>query len=479
MIEPQTKASYPTTLPFEKSEVFARQYVTQGFIAIVCLCLDILGFFVCLAVAHTIRHTFNPNEYFSFNAIGLGAILFFFLYVFNLYDLESQIAGLRPPGRVLIVTTLTAITVIPFFYFFVGAGTLTDTAGRGVLLLTLGLFAFWGSASRYILTKWVRKRAKKLEWLFLTNDDILFQVWEDFKIYQTKGSFKFLIPNTENNKFTQYPVYGSWNNLESLLQKPWSGIVVEDNAQLPEYMGKMLMRARIQGLHIMDLSEFYESTLYKIPLYYVKDGWFTMAHGFALLHNPIGLRVKRVFDIVLSLVMLFFMSPIILTTAILVKLTSQGPSIYKQVRTGEGGKPFVIYKFRSMVQEAEKNGAQWALANDDRITGFGHFMRKSRLDELPQLWNVLKGDMSFIGPRPERPEMNTFLEKEIPYYNLRHLIKPGISGWAQVLYSYGSSVDDAREKLQYELYYIKNYSLLLDFAIVLKTVRVVLFGRGR
>ncbi len=470
-----------TTIPIEKSEFYARQFISQTSIATIVLFSDFVGFLTSIMVAHSIRHAFTTDLFFTSGVAVLCVVLFFFLYVFNLYDLESQIAGLRPPGRLLIVSILSGIVVIPIFYFSAGANTLYNNAGRGILAISLTFFAVWGSTSRVLLTKWVRTRSKKLEWLFLTDEDILFEVWKDFKNYQTKGSFKFLIPQFDPDtiKFTQVPVYGDWNNLTELLKRPWSGVVIENNARLPEHTGKLLMNARIQGQRIMDLSEFYENILYKIPLYYIKDGWITMAHGFDLLHNPIGLRAKRVCDFVFSILFLIAAAPLILITALLIKLTSRGPVVYKQVRTGEGGRPFVIYKFRSMIAEAEKNGAQWALANDERITWFGHFMRKTRIDELPQLLNVLKGDMSFIGPRPERPEMNAFLENEIPYYNLRHLVKPGISGWAQVLYEYGSSVEDAREKLQYELFYIKNYSLMLDFAIVLKTVRVVLFGRGR
>jgi exopolysaccharide biosynthesis polyprenyl glycosylphosphotransferase len=465
----------------KKSELYDRKFIPEYLVTFLVLLFDLVGFFVCLGAAHTIRNNFNTELFLSFNAICLFLVLFFFLYVFDLYNLESQIAGLRPPGRVLIAALLAGITVIPIFYLSGGGRSLTNTAGRGILAITLGLFAIWGSSSRFFLTKWTRKRAKKLEWLFLTDESVLSEVWKDFKSYQAKGSFKFLVPNLSENYLRpgQIPIYSGWNSLEGLLKQPWSGVVVEDNARMPEHFGKMLMNSRIHGQRIMDLSEFYENILYKIPLYYIKDGWITMAHGFDLLHNPIGLRVKRVFDFIFSILLLTVTSPLILLTGLLVKLTSRGPIIYKQVRTGEGNKSFVIYKFRSMIAEAEKNGAQWALANDERITQFGRFMRKTRLDELPQLWNVLRGEMSFIGPRPERPEMNAFLEKEIPYYNLRHLVKPGVSGWAQVLYSYGSSVEDAREKLQYELFYIKNYSLLLDFAIVLKTMRVVLFGRGQ
>jgi lipopolysaccharide/colanic/teichoic acid biosynthesis glycosyltransferase len=168
-----------------------------------------------------------------------------------------------------------------------------------------------------------------------------------------------------------------------------------------------------------------------------------------------------------------------LITAVLIRLESSGGAIYKQVRTGKDGKDFTIFKFRSMRSDAEKNGAQWASQNDSRVTRIGNFIRKTRIDELPQLFNILRGTMSFIGPRPERPEFNRSLEKELSFYNLRHIVQPGLTGWAQVLYPYGASLEDAKEKLQYDLFYIKNYSLWMDISIVLKTITVVVFGRGR
>jgi exopolysaccharide biosynthesis polyprenyl glycosylphosphotransferase len=191
------------------------------------------------------------------------------------------------------------------------------------------------------------------------------------------------------------------------------------------------------------------------------------------------LRAKRVIDLFLSLALMVALSPLMLVTAIGIKLESKGPIFYGQKRTGLNGATFRLYKFRTMVQDAEKSGAQWAEENDKRITRVGRFLRATRLDELPQLWNVLLGEMSFIGPRPERPDFNSELEAAIPYYDLRHLVKPGITGWAQVLYPYGASVKDAREKLQYDLYYIKNYSVMLDVLILIRTLRVVLVGRGR
>ncbi|MDQ1363868.1 MAG: Sugar transferase, partial [Pseudomonadota bacterium] len=200
--------------------------------------------------------------------------------------------------------------------------------------------------------------------------------------------------------------------------------------------------------------------------------------GFTSAVSPSG--TKRIFDIVVSLVILILASPIMLLTAAAIWLSSFGrdPVFYRQVRIGLSDAPFQVLKFRSMRVDAEKNGAQFAKKNDSRITMIGAFIRKTRIDELPQLINVLKGDMSFVGPRPERPEFVLNFQQSIPHYSLRHVVKPGITGWAQICYPYGDSMEDTRNKLQYDLYYIKNYSSFLDMTILFQTLQVVLFGQG-
>ena len=183
-------------------------------------------------------------------------------------------------------------------------------------------------------------------------------------------------------------------------------------------------------------------------------------------------------DLALALALLVLTSPLVLIFGGLVKATSRGPMIYSQIRAGRDGEPFTIYKLRTMVQDAEKQGAQWAMVGDPRVTPLGRFMRKVRIDELPQLWNILKGDMSFIGPRPERPEFHAQLDAQIPFFGLRLLVKPGLTGWAQVNFPYGSSVEDAKRKLEYDLYYIKHQTLGMDLQVVARTLRVVLSGFG-
>jgi exopolysaccharide biosynthesis polyprenyl glycosylphosphotransferase len=215
----------------------------------------------------------------------------------------------------------------------------------------------------------------------------------------------------------------------------------------------------------------------KLLLEHINPSWLIFSHGFRITN--VSRLTKRVMDFSIALAGLFLALPILALVSLLIKLDSPGPVLFRQKRVGESDRIFTLLKFRTMRQDAENStGAVWAQKNDPRVTRIGGFLRKSRIDEIPQLFNVLKGDMSLLGPRPERPEFMTELKGIIPYYSERHYVKPGVTGWAQVRYPYGASVADALEKLRYDMYYIKNWSLVFDLVIVFETIKVVLLGRG-
>ena len=238
-----------------------------------------------------------------------------------------------------------------------------------------------------------------------------------------------------------------------------------------------LLDCKLSGVRVFDVTTYFERMLGQIRVDFVNAGWLIFGDGFN--QGFYRTAVKRVFDILCSLVLIVLSAPIMLLTAIAIKLESEGPVFYRQERVGFNGKTFKVTKFRSMRTDAEKDGQpRWATANDSRITRVGNIIRLLRIDELPQLFNVLSGDMSLVGPRPERPFFVDQLTAEIPYYAVRHSIKPGVTGWAQVRYKYGATVEDSQEKLQYDLYYVKNHSLFLDFVILFETVGVVLTGKG-
>lgn len=240
---------------------------------------------------------------------------------------------------------------------------------------------------------------------------------------------------------------------------------------------KDLLRIKTAGVHVNDFSSFLERETGRVDLDTVNPSWFIFSDGFSS-GRTFSSGAKRLFDIAVSGLLLALSAPVIALFALLVKIDSRGPAFFRQTRVGLYGQSFDVIKLRSMRVDAEANGAQWASRNDPRVTRIGKLIRKLRIDELPQAWTVLKGEMSFVGPRPERPEFVAELEENLTYYAERHMVKPGITGWAQVNYPYGASMDDSRNKLEYDLYYVKNYTPFLDLLIILQTLRVVLWHEG-
>ncbi|WP_137922181.1 TIGR03013 family XrtA/PEP-CTERM system glycosyltransferase [Hydrogenophaga sp. 2FB] len=238
-----------------------------------------------------------------------------------------------------------------------------------------------------------------------------------------------------------------------------------------------LLDCKLAGVRVTDIATYFEQNLGQIRLDAVSAGWLIFGEGFD--QGFVRTTVKRLFDIAGAVVLILLALPIMLVAALIIKLESSGPVLYKQERVGLNNKPFNVVKFRSMRTDAEKDGIpRWATAGDSRVTRVGKVIRKLRIDELPQLFSVLNGDMSLVGPRPERAFFVEKLTQEIPFYAVRHSVKPGVTGWAQVRYQYGSTVEDTAEKLQYDLYYVKNHSLFLDLVVIFETVGVVLTGKG-
>ena len=238
-----------------------------------------------------------------------------------------------------------------------------------------------------------------------------------------------------------------------------------------------LLRIKTAGVHVNDFSSFIERETGRVDLDTVNPSWLIFSDGFSS-GRAISSAAKRLFDVFASALLLALTGPVIMIFALLVKLDSKGPAFFRQTRVGLYGQNFKVIKLRSMRTDAEAAGAQWAQQDDPRVTRLGKFIRKVRIDELPQAWAVLKGEMSFVGPRPERPEFVSDLEQQLPYYAERHMVKPGITGWAQINFPYGASIEDSRHKLEYDLYYAKNYTPFLDLLILMQTVRVVLWPEG-
>ena len=286
-----------------------------------------------------------------------------------------------------------------------------------------------------------------------------------------------------NNKSraTEYLI-GSYEQMEEIIyQKKIDILVIVKDIKSPgfkKYM-KRIFDLKINGLKIMNYEEFNEDIQKKIDINKINEEWLLQSNGFDILNNEVQRNIKRGMDLMLALILMVILSPLALIVSIIIKLESKGPVIFKQMRIGENMRPFKVYKFRSMRLHDPEKYSKYTLDNDSRVTKFGKFIRKTRIDELPQLWNILKGTMSFVGPRPEWDILAKDYARQIHYYNLRHLIKPGITGWAQVMFPYGESLDDAKKMLEYDLYYLKHQDFILDVLVVAKTAKAVFFGKGK
>ena len=277
-------------------------------------------------------------------------------------------------------------------------------------------------------------------------------------------------PTTRKHK-----ILGKASDLADVVQKHnISRVLCTDKSINDPAMCRLFCQLRYSGVTVMPLISLCEEVYQWVPLELISSEWLMTASGSP--HMLYIKKIKRAFDIIVSLLGLVFLGPFMLAGMIATKLTSPGPIFYYQVRAGRFGKPIKVIKLRTMKTDAEKNGAVWAASNDNRVTPVGGFMRKYRIDEIPQILNVLRGEMSFVGPRPERPEFVEMLAKQVPHYGERLMVQPGITGWAQVNYPYGSSVEDAKRKLEYDLYYNKHMSLFLDLFILLDTVRIIVRG---
>lgn len=267
---------------------------------------------------------------------------------------------------------------------------------------------------------------------------------------------------------------------EATASNYWSGVTValSDQVHLSDSAVERLLALRAQGIRILTLLDWCEIALQRVPSELIDQRWFIAAEGFNIQPGRIGWRLKRLVDVIGALLLIVLTTPIMLLAMALIRLEDGGPIFYTQIRTGLYGERVKIWKFRSMRVDAESGGIQWASRDDSRVTRCGTLLRQLRIDELPQLFAVLAGELSLIGPRPERPELEVDLEAVIPHYRMRHWIRPGLSGWAQVNYPYGASVEDSKVKLSFDLFYIRNSGFWLDALIVLKTIRLVAGAKG-
>ncbi|NOQ42793.1 MAG: TIGR03013 family PEP-CTERM/XrtA system glycosyltransferase, partial [Desulfuromusa sp.] len=350
---------------------------------------------------------------------------------------------------------------------------------RGVLVLVLAFYFVGQVAIRSLIRKFSSSSQFATRVLIVGAGELAKKIADIVPKDHNIHSFVRFISCTEKKPAVDPElIVGHISNIDELIQdyRPQKLVIAlqERRGNLPL---KKFMRSKLRGIDVLEATTYFEQEKGCLLIENMQPSAFVYTQGFRM--TPLMRSYKRIYDIIFSAVGLFLAAPLFPVLAILIKLDSPGSVFYKQLRVGEREVEYFVYKFRTMAQDAEKStGAVWAEKNDPRVTRIGQFLRKTRLDEIPQLLNVLKGEMSFIGPRPERMAFVERLQETIPFYSIRHFVKPGVTGWAQVCYPYGASDEDALEKMRYDLFYIKNYSILLDFRIIIDTIKVVVSGFG-
>lgn len=410
---------------------------------------------------------------------GASMLAFVLLTVFSsyfceIYRWEKALSWADLAARTAVAMTLAFFMLSAYFYLLPVA-----MIERGVLSYSLLVFGVLQLLAHLFFMEMVRLPVLSRRVLVLGVGSLAESI-EKLLVTQAGSYFfvGFVRPEAEQSMVPLSDIIGNISEISDVIERERiSHLVValtEKRGVLPV---KELLRNKLNGVNIVDAVTFYEEITRKLPVEDIQPSWFLYSTGFQI--TPFQYFIKRVVGIAISSCGILLLLPFLPVVGLLIRLDSPGPVFFRQIRVGERDKLFSIYKFRTMRQDAEKNcGAVWSPEDDPRITRVGKLLRKTRIDELPQLYNVLRGDMSLVGPRPERPEFVERLNEVIPYYSTRHFVKPGVTGWAQIWYPYGASDEDALEKLRYDLYYIKNYTLGLDFLIMLETVKVVLFGRG-
>jgi len=410
-------------------------------------------------------------------ALAFTVVMLGLMTASGLYDLEWQ-GGVRALlHRLGLSFGLGLAAMSLLFYFFPAL-----LVGRGAFLLSFGLALLGILLSRALFIRWARAGALKTRALVIGTGSRAAHIEALLAKRGHVGNVQVMgyLPMGGSHHFvdharildTQEPLPELAQRLQiseiilAVRDRRGGGMPVQD-----------LLKCKLYGIRILELSSFFERENGHLQLDSMNASWMILAEGF---HQGIVRdTVKRLFDLLVSAAMLVVCLPIMALTALLIKLESPGPVLYRQERVGQGCRSFTIFKFRSMCVDAEKDGKpRWAGQNDSRVTLTGRFIRRTRIDELPQIFNVFFGDMSFVGPRPERPYFVQGQTQKSPYYGVRHTVKPGITGWAQVRYAYGATDEDAMHKLQYDLYYVKNHSLFLDLMILFQTAQVVLWGKG-
>ena len=422
--------------------------------------LDVVGILVAYFLAYKLRFGEWASP-FSGSLWILVVVAILALYVMDMYRMDDSRDPVRFSGDALAAVFVIAAASVFVVYLF-GTDQYEPIFGRGVLPVALTLFAISAALSRWLFAKWYQRTLGVVHWLMIGSEESVARFNQDIRATALRAAPSRDVPRFEAET--------GINQIESC--------IVHDDQSAPGLQRINRLNQPERPAPILSITRYYEQYWKLFPVEHFEEDALHFDRR-NLAHDRTGFRIKRIVDFLIAVVALVGVSPLMLMVGVMIWLHSPGKVIYRQRRVGLNGKVFTLYKFRTMYEDAEKSGVQWSDVDDPRITRSGGFLRAVHIDELPQLWNLVLGNMSLIGPRPERPEFVSLLQREIPHYLIRHIVPPGITGWAQVKYPYGSSVEDARHKLEYDLYYIKNHSIRLDMVIVIKTSLAILKGLGR
>jgi sugar transferase (PEP-CTERM system associated) len=419
---------------------------------------------------------FSLYEYLFLKALLIVVTIQLSLYYFDLYDLKIFRSNFELSIRLLQSLGVSSIILAVLYYLFPFL-----IVGRGIFLISLGFMAAVIVSWRVIYNRINRTKQLDQRIMIVGSGQLAKNIAREI-IDRADTGFNvvgFITDNPERvgEKLVNPSVIGVQSEIfEIAIREKVDRIIVALEERRGRFPEDQLLTCKMRGIPIEDGIQFYEHLTGRLQVENLRPSVLIFSDGFK--KSKLTKWTKRVIGFGFAFVGLTLLSPLIFVISILIKMESRGSIFYRQERVGENGSVFKLLKFRSMVENAEANGPVWAEADDKRVTRVGRWIRKWRLDEIPQMLNVLKGDMSFVGPRPERPYFVETLRREIPYYDRRFFVKPGITGWAQIKYRYGASKIDALEKLKYDLYYIKNLSPLFDLLIIFETIKVVLFAKG-
>ena len=399
-------------------------------------------------------------------------------HFFDLYRLKKHYFTLNSFAKISLSVVMASV-----FVSFLNYAIFLFPIGRGILVIANLILLFSAFVWRGLCYQLFKYLIKPMRLIIVGAGkagqeiaQIIEQAGGDFEVVGFVEDDKNKIEKSASGE--KIEILGTSDQLLTFVEKHRINQIVfafgeKENPQLT----KDILSARLRGIEVTDMPNMYQALKKRIPINYVDENWFLIEKGFEHSTNILVIKIKRLIDIIVSSIILLISLPLWPLFALFIKINSRGPSFYVQKRVGKNESLFSLYKFRSMIDKAEEDEAVWADENDKRITLVGKILRKLHLDELPQFWNVIKGEMSLVGPRPERPEFVEELKKKIPYYSLRHFMKPGITGWAQVNYPYASSLKDSQEKMEYDLYYVYHMNLLFDVRILLRTAQKILLGK--